>query len=283
MATMPARWIVTPRQGGTAAMLREMWRYRGMLGFLGSRALRRIYRRTVLGWVWLLIIPLFPLTLQTLVFGGLLGVASDGVPYFLFLSSGTVIWGLFSSAALWGTRGLEMNRGLVEVVYLPRAMFPIGNMTPAFLDFGVKLIVLLLAVAGYFVADGHLYVRPGVPLLLALLSLVVVLVFAVGITLFTSVWGETTRDMRYAMTQLLPVWFLVTPVLYPLSSVPDGLRQWMRFNPVTPLVETFRWGTLGVGAFDPREFGFSIAVTAVLLACGLFYFARADASSAESR
>src|SRR6185503_11750883 len=95
MAGKAIRWVVTPRQGGTVAMVREMWRYRGLLGFLGTRALRRIYRRTVLGWAWLLIIPLFPLALQTLVFGGLLGVASDGVPYFLFLSSGTVIWGLF--------------------------------------------------------------------------------------------------------------------------------------------------------------------------------------------
>ena len=279
----PHRWIVTRHQGGVAALLREMWRYRRMVGFLGMKALRRIYRRTVLGWLWLVIIPLLPLLLQTLVFGGLLGVASEGIPYFVLLSAGTVVWGLFSSALLWGTRGLEMNRGLVEVVYVPRAIFPLGNMTPAFFELAEKSVVLVVAGAGYFIVHGRLYVRPGLPLLLAGAALVVVLVLAVALTLFTSVWGETTRDMRYTLTQLLPLWFLVTPVLYPLSTVPPELRRWMQFNPLTPLVETFRWGTLGIGQFDPWQFGMAAIAAVVLLAGGLIYFARVDATAAEAR
>ena len=279
----PARWTLTTSRAGVGEMLHEMWRYRRMLVFLGWRALRRIYRRTVLGWLWLFILPLFPLLLQTVVFGALLAVPSHGVPYFLFLSVGMVAWGLFSQALLWGTRGLEMNRGLVEVVYLPRAIFPLGSMSPAVLDFVVRAAVLVLTVAGYALIDGRSYVVAGPGLLLALAALGGAIVLAIAVSMFTSVWGETTRDMRYTMVQVLPVWFLLTPVLYPLASVPQDLRAWMSFNPMTAFVETFRWGLLGVGQFEPAPFAIAFGASLALLAGGVVYFARVDRLAAEAR
>ena len=90
------------------------------------------------------------------------------------------------------------------------------------------------------------------------------LLFAVAITMFTSVWGELTRDMRYALTSVLPIWFLLTPVLYPLSSAPPQLQSWMHLNPMTSLVETFRWSVFGIGRFDPWSFAASAAGALVL-------------------
>ena len=278
-----ARWVATSSRGNAGAMLLEMWRARGMLVFLGWRVLRRIYRRTILGWLWLFILPLFPLLLQTIVFGTLLNVYSFGIPYFLFLSVGMVAWGLFSQTLMWGTRGLEMNRNLVEVVYLPRAIFPLGNMTPAFLDLGIRCIVLVLTVVGYRLADGRLYVLPELRLLWALAAAAAILVLAVAAAMFTSVWGESTRDMRYTLAQVLPVWFLFTPVLYPLEQVPADLRAWMAINPMTPLVETFRWGLLGVGRVEPVPFAFASAASVLLLAAGIVYFARVDRRAADAR
>ena len=113
---MSERWEVTPRYPGGFATAVEIWQYRRLLGFIGDRALRKMYRRTVLGWLWLFINPLFPLALRALVFGALLGVGSDGLPYFLFLLAGTVVWDLFAMSLMWGTRSLEMNRDLTDQI-----------------------------------------------------------------------------------------------------------------------------------------------------------------------
>jgi lipopolysaccharide transport system permease protein len=168
-------------------------------------------------------------------------------------------------------------------VYLPRAIFPLGNMSPAFFDAAIRMAVLIGTIAVYAVKDGTWYVIAGPGLLLSAMALAGALMLAVAISMFTSVWGESTRDMRYTIAQVLPVWFVVTPVLYPLSSVPANLRPWMTINPMTPFVETFRWGLLGVGQFDPARFATAFGVSAVLLLAGFFYFARVDRRAAEAR
>ena len=108
-----------------------------------------MYRRTVLGWLWLFINPLFPVALRAVIFGGLLGVGSDGLPYFLFLLAGTVIWEAFATGLMWGTRALEMNRDLSGQVYHPRAILPLGNMTPSILNLGLKVGVFAVALVYY--------------------------------------------------------------------------------------------------------------------------------------
>ena len=275
MSTTPT-WVVQPAPPSAPSVVADVWRYRHLLGFIGGRAFRKIYRRTVLGWLWLFIIPLFPLALRTLVFGGLLGVASNGVPYFLFLAAGTVGWDFFSAALVWGTRGLEMNRGLAGQVYLPRALMPLGNMAPAFLDLAIKVVVFALALAWYSWRDGRSYLPAAVPFAWAMGALATILLLAAAITLFTSVLGEKTRDMRFGLAQVLGVWYLATPVLYPLSEVPEAGRAWMLLNPMTPLIETIRWGLVGAGEFDAGRLGMSAAFAAALFMAGLVFFVRAQ-------
>ena len=278
-----AEWEITPQRTTVASTVVDAWRHRALVGFVGSRALRKIYRRTVLGWLWLFINPLFPIALRAIVFGGLLGVASGGLPYFLFLLGGSVVWDTFSASLMWGTRGLEMNRHLVDQVYLPRALLPFGNIAPALLEFALKLAVLLLVIGYYLAVDGRLYVRGGVPLLWAAGAVLVAFGLSAGLSLFTSVWGETTRDMRFTLGQLLAIWYLLTPVLYPLSEVPEPYRGWMLLNPMAIVVETFKWGLFGIGELRPAAFGATAGGVALLLVAGLAYFARTDARAAEER
>ncbi len=156
---MSQRWEVTTSPQGPAAAIADAWNHRRLLRFVGNRALRKIYRRTVLGWLWLFITPLFPLALRALIFGALLGIASNGLPYFLFLLAGTVVWDTFAATLLWGTRSLEMNRHLTEQIHMPRTIMPLGNITPALLDLAIKLSVLALALAYYAARDDRLYLR----------------------------------------------------------------------------------------------------------------------------
>lgn len=280
---MNDRWEVSPRYPGALATLAEVWQFRRLIGFIGDRALRRMYRRTVLGWLWLVINPLFPIALRAIVFGGLLGVASNGLPYFLFLLAGTVIWDVFATSLVGGTRALEMNRDLTGQIYYPRAILPFGNMTPALLNLALKVAVFVAAAVFYTLRDDRMYLRTDAGMLWAGAALVLALCLALAISFFTSIWGETVRDIRFGLSQLLSVWYLLTPVLYPLSQVPESQRGWMLLNPLAVIVETFKWGLFGVGQFDRGAFAATAAATAVLLGVGLLYFVRAEARTIAER
>jgi lipopolysaccharide transport system permease protein len=277
------RWEVTARYPGPIATLGEVWHYRKLLRFIGDRALRKMYRRTILGWLWLFINPLFPIALRALIFGALLGVGSDGLPYFLFLLAGTVVWDVFATGLMWGTRSLEMNRDLTDQIYHPRAILPFGNMTPAVLNLGLKVGVFAAALVFYTVRDGRAYVRADVGLLWAITALLLALVCAVALSFFTAIWGETTRDMRFALGQLLSVWYLLTPVLYPISQIPDEHRGWMLLNPLAIIVETFKWGLFGVGELYAGAFGATAAGVMLFLMGGLVYFTRTEARTIAAR
>ena len=279
----PSDWEITPHTTGLRQTVSDAWRHRRLLGFLSTRAVQKMYRRTVLGWVWLFINPLFPLALRALIFGGLIGVSSEGIPYFLFLVAGSIAWDTFASSLTWGTRGLEMNRHLVDQIYVPRALLPFGNTAPALLDFAMKLAVFAVAIGYYLAADDRIYVRGGIPLLWAVAALGLVFALSSALTFFTSVWGEGRRDMRFTLGQLLSIWYLLTPVLYPLSAVPERYRDWMLANPMAVVVETFKWGLFGTGELRPMAFGVTAAAIGALWLAGLMYFARAEAQAIAER
>jgi lipopolysaccharide transport system permease protein len=261
----------------------EAWRHRRLLRFIGDRALRKLYRRTVLGWLWLFINPLFPIALRAIVFGGLLGVDSNGLPYFLFLLAGTVVWDVFATALYWGTRSLEMNRDLTDQIYHPRAILPFGNMAPAALNLALKIGVFVLALLYYGARDGRVYLRVDLGLLWAVPALALAFLFALALSYFTSIWGEATRDMRFGLSQILSIWYLLTPVLYPLSQVPEAHRGWMLLNPLAIIVETFKWALFGVGDFYGEALGATAAAVLLLLVAGLMYFTRSEARTIAAR
>ena len=280
---MKERWEFTPHHPGVVETSADVWKHRGLLHLIATRAFQRIYRRTVLGWLWLVINPLLPLAIRVIVFGALLGVGSNGLPYFLFLLGGSIAWDLFSATLMRGTRALEMHGELSDLIYYPRAILPVGNLAPALVELAIKLGVFVVALAYYALHDGRFYVRSDAALLWGLGALVLAMLFALAISLFTSVWGEGTRDMRFAISQVTGVWYLLTPVLYPLSQVPEQYRAWIVWNPMAVIVETFKWGVFGVGAFDAPLFGWTAAGVGVLLLAGLLFFTRAEARMFDAR
>ena len=280
---MSERWEFGPKHPGVVTTASEVWKHRGLLGLVARRAFQRVYRRTVLGWLWLVINPLVPLAIRVVVFGVLLGAGSSGLPYFLFLLGGSIAWDLFATTLMRGTRALEMHGELSDLIYYPRAILPFGNMAPAFVDFGIKLAVFAVALAYYVLHDGQLYIRSDGALLWGVCALVLALMFAIAISFFTSVWGESTRDTRFALSQLTSVWYLLTPVLYPLSQVPEQYRIWIALNPMAVLVETFKWGVFGVGMFDGALLGWTAAGITALFLAGLTYFTRTEARTIDAR
>jgi lipopolysaccharide transport system permease protein len=220
--------------------------------------------------------------LRTLVFGVLLGVMTEGIPYFLFLMAGTVVWDLFAIALQWGTRGLELHGG-VQDVYVPRVIMPLGAMALAFLDLGIKLALLAGTIVYYRVSEGRTYLAVGPWSGLALVALLLALVFAFSLTLFTSVWSERTREVRFVLGQVTAIWFLATPVLYTMSSVPEAWRIWMLLNPMGAITNAFTYGLFGIGQPHLPELGLAALVTVALLMLGIRYFAAEDAATVDAR
>lgn len=277
------QWEFDSSYPGAVATAVDVWKHRWLLRLVATRAFNRMYRRTLLGWTWAVINPLLPLALQVLIFGALLGVGSNGLPYFLFLLGGSIAWDLFAGVVMRATRALEMHRDLSELIYYPRAILPFGNIVPELTGLGIKIGVFVAVLPYYLWHDGRTYVQVGPGLLVGLASLVLALMFALGISFFTSIWGESTRDMRFALGQLTDVWYMLTPVLYPLSQVPPKYQAFVALNPMAIIVETFKWGIFGVGEFRPEWFaGTAIAVVALFTA-GLVYFARTEARTIDAR
>jgi lipopolysaccharide transport system permease protein len=278
-ATSSQAWVIEPRREGLAARLRDVWRYRRLMRFFAVRTLQKLYANTVLGWAWLFIRPLVPLLVNTLIFSGVLRVGSHGIPYFLFLTTGNTIWEFFASGLTWGTRSLELNRGFMSKVYVPRLIMPVAAMAPSYLYLGVNLAVLIVALIYYRVTSGVNYLAP-LNLGWALASFLLTIVLALGISLWTSVLALHARDVRFTLGYVLGFWVFLTPVMYPLN-VPEKWQWAISLNPMAAIVNAFKYGVLGIPVLNVEHFGIAMLIAGVAMSSGLWFFNRADASAAD--
>jgi lipopolysaccharide transport system permease protein len=270
-------WVIAPGLHlGITGRVREVWRYRRIFVFFATRAIRGLYANTKLGIWWLLIRPLAPVLVGALVFGGVMGAPSDGLPYFLFFLTGSTIWNLFVQPVRRGSRGLEANRVLLTKLYVPRIILPAGQLTAGLVPPLILTAFFVAALCYYRATTGIWYgVEPArVPLAIGAALLAVTLAFA--ISLYTAVWQARARDTRYVLMYVMGFWFFLTPIMYPLSTIPEHLRWLALINPMTGPVEAFRWSLLGVGAPTWSMLGISCAVIGAVLAGGLWYFSTAE-------
>ena len=275
-------WSIEPRLTGVGARAREMWAYRRMFLFFGRRAFEKLYKRTILGKAWIFLRPLVPLAVRVFVFGGLLQVGgSSGVPYFLFVSVGTAVWELFASSLMWATRSLQLNGAILSRLYVPRLILPIASMVPGIAYFAIHVGVIVAALVYYRVQDGVWYLDP-TWLFVAPVAVVLVLLFALSIGLWTAVLGAGARDVRFGLGYVLEFWIYLTPVVYPVSIVPDHVEWAFYLNPIAVYVVAFRGAILGGEGPPPLAWVSALAITAVGLAAGLSFFYRAEAEAVDS-
>ena len=275
----PARideWVIEPRVPSFRSRVRELWRYRDVSRYAAVRALEKMYSRTVLGRLWLFIRPLFEVVVGTVIFGNIIGVKSENVPYFLFFLIGMTIWNLFSSSLMWITRSLEMNHSLLRNCSFPRILLPLGNAAPAWTNFAICVVVILVTALYYYVSDGQTYIVAGLGTLAAIGAVGLAAALALAVGLWTSVLGANARDVRFALGYMTQFWFYLTPVIYPVAVIPEHWRWLVHVNPMAPLVETFKWGMLGVGHLHWGSLLASSAIIVVVLLTGCWFFNRSD-------
>jgi lipopolysaccharide transport system permease protein len=274
-------WTIEPRQHGVLERTLELWRYRQLWWYFAGEAVESMYRRTRLGWLWLILRVSAPIGLQSLIFGTVLGVSSGGPPYFLFLVCGMTTWILFERSLLVVTRSLEQNRKLVTKIYFPRLILPMAAIAPGLLYLAVLLVVLIGTVLYHRYQDGVWYVTLRPELLVSAAAIVVSLIFTVAVGLWTSVLQARYRDIRQGLRYFMPYWMYLTPVLYSVTIIPEDWRWLMYFNPMAAVVEAFKWGTLGIGQLTVPLVTTSLLLIALTMITGMWFFSREEAASVD--
>jgi lipopolysaccharide transport system permease protein len=253
---------------------RDLWRFRELLGYLAWRDIKVRYKQTVLGVTWVLIQPLVTVAIFTFVFGRLAKMPSGDIPYPLLVMAGQLAWQLFSNALSNSSGSLIGNGHLISKVYFPRLVVPLAAVVVAVVDFCV-VFVLFIAMAAWF-GVGPSWRWMALP-------------FLVGFTLFTALgaglWLAALtvrfRDFRYVVPFLLQIGLFVTPIGFRTDFLPNW-RDLLSLNPMAGVVDAFRWALLGTSTdFYGRGFSISLAISALLLLSGIWYFRRTERSFAD--
>lgn len=246
----------------------DVWRYRELLYFLVWRDVKVRYKQAALGAAWAVVQPVLSMVVFTIFFGRFARMPSDGVPYPLFSLSALVPWTYFATAVGAGALSLVGQQHVISKVYFPRLLVPLAAVTGPLVDFAIAFGVLLLAMIGYRVAPTPAIVA--VPFFAA---------FAVATAAAAAIWLAALtaryRDVRYVVPFALQLWLFATPVAYPTSLVPDRWRALYGLNPMTGVIEGFRWALVGGTAPGPATL-VSAAAVAIALAGGVLYFRRVE-------
>jgi lipopolysaccharide transport system permease protein len=279
------KWVIEPARVGLVARAEELWRYRRILWFFASRRIKERYEDKTLGKFWLFAQPLGPILISTVIFGNMLDVPSDGMPYFLFFLTGMSCWRIFERGVLRVTRSLDQNRNLIKKVYFPRLIAPISSVAPALTEFGVLFTLLVGTCVYYFVKDGVFYLRLGPQILVAFVAVAMAAFLSISVGLWTSVMQTRHKDVQYSIRYFMQLWFYVTPVIFPLSELLKMLPPQLHFvpylNPMSPVVEMYKWGVLGVGHVSGTGVAVGVLMTLAIFGSGVVYFNRSEAASVD--
>lgn len=266
--------ILKPKTGWFDIDLSELWRYRELIGMFVKRDFVTFYKQTILGPLWYIIQPLFTTIVFTIIFGRVAKIPTDNLPPFLFYMGGNVMWSYFS-ASLNATSGtFHSNAGIFGKVYFPRLTMPLAIVVVNFLQFFIQLS-LFLGFYGYFMAKG-VPIQPTVwvfalPILLFQMAL---LSFGLGVLL--SSMTTKYKDLRFALSFLIQLWMYATPIVYPLSQVPERYLALYILNPMVAVVESFRFAFFGISVIQWSHISISWIVTAVVLVAGVMLFSRIE-------
>jgi len=268
------RWtlIIRPKRKWLDINLAEIIHYRDLIRLFVSRDFVSVYKQTILGPLWFVLSPLFTTIVYTVVFNGLAKIPTDGVPPTLFYYGGTMMWGYFSTSLTTAADIFTGNSALFGKVYFPRLTVPIAKALYNLLTVAIQLATLA-AFYLYYALTGS-PVRPTALALCFPLVLIQVAAIGTGFGMVVSALTTRYRDLRQLVGFGVTLWMYATPIVYPLSQVPEKYRWAMVFNPVTAPIEVFRAGFYGVPGPSALLVLTSIGATAVLLFVGLVLFGR---------
>lgn len=266
--------VLEPSTSNLNFGLKEIWRYRDLLQMFIKRDIVTVYKQTILGPIWFVAQPILTSITYLVVFGKLAGISTDGVPPILFYLTGTTLWNFFADSFNSTSKTFKENENIFGKVYFPRLIMPLSKVASGLIKFGIQM-GLFLVVYAYFLVTGS-SIMPN----LTILFLPVYLLLMAGIGLgagiiFTSLTNKY-RDLTFLIQFGVQLMMYATPVIYPVSSLPEKYQFYMYLNPITSVIEGFKYALLGSGSFSPLYLGYSCIFTVVLLMVGIVIFNRTE-------
>ncbi len=278
-------WTTTikPKNSLFALNLKELWDYRDLYTLFIKRNITTMYKQTILGPLWFFIQPIFTVTMYMVVFGGIAGIGTDGVPQALFYLGGTCIWQYFSDCLGKSSNTFLNNPGIFGKVYFPRLIPPLASITSNLLRFGIQLSLFIIVYIIYIILGQA--PTPNWYLMLFPILIIMIAGLSLGFGIIISSMTTKYRDMQILFSFFTSLWMYATPIVYPLSMVRGktvagyDLYQIMCLNPITPIIETFKYGALGAGEFIGWGWlCYSMIWMVVLLLIGIIVFNRVQRS-----
>ncbi|MCW5205706.1 ABC transporter permease [Desulfobulbus sp. F5] len=266
--------IIKPKTGWLDIDLKELWRYRDLVSMFIQRDFVTQYKQTILGPLWYIIQPLFTTVIFTIIFGKVAKISTDALPPFLFYMAGNVMWGYFSVSLISTANTFSANAGIFGKVYFPRLAVPLATVLVNFLQFFIQL-ALFLSFYLYFQLKG-VPVQPTGWLLLLPLLMVQMALLSFGLGVLFSSMTTKYKDMRLVMAFLVQIWMYATPVVYPMSQIPEWLLSWYVLNPMAAIVESFRYMFFGASAVQLSQIALSWLITLLILFTGVILFSRIE-------
>lgn len=266
--------VIKPKRNLLDFHFKEIWRYRDLLFLLVRRDFVAAYKQTILGPLWHVLQPIFTTITFTVIFANVAGISTDGVPAPLFYFTGTLIWGFFSKC-IQSTSGVFVgNQQIFSKVYFPRMIVPLSTIVTAFIAFLIQSIILIAMYIYYYCqgADIHLNAWAFSIPLMCLIMGVMGLAMGIIISSVTTKYRDLSMFVGFGIQLLM----YCTPIIYPVSFIPEKYRFLLLFNPLAPVVEGFKYSILGVGTFNANMLLYSIGVTIVLLFIGLILFNKVE-------
>lgn len=275
--------VIKPKDSLFAVDLGEIWRYRDLLMLFVKRDITTSYKQTILGPLWWIIQPTFTVIMYMVVFGGIAGIPTDGIPQPLFYLGGVCLWQYFSDCLNKTSNTFVANAGIFGKVYFPRLIVPIENVISNLVRFSIQLglFIVVYIIYGFVGTDA----APNWYLLLFPFLVVMLAGLALGFGILISSMTTKYRDLQVLFSFVVSLWMYATPIVYPLSQVRG--RMYMGFdvysimciNPVTPIIETFKYAALGAGDFIGWGWlGYSFAFMVALISLGVVVFNKVQKS-----
>lgn len=266
--------IIKPKTSLFTLNLKDIWKYRDLIKMFVRRDFYVIYKQTVLGPVWFIIQPLFTAGMFSFIFGSVAKISTDGIPPLLFYMAGVINWAYFSDCLSNTSNTFAGNAGLFGKVYFPRLTVPISIVILNTIKYSIKYLVFIVTFF-IFIYQGHEFKYNWIIILTPILILYMSLI-GLGFGIWISSVTTKYRDIRMVLPFFVQLWMYATPVIYPISIIPEKYKVFILLNPMAPVIEIFRVAYLGAGTISINHLLISIGITFSVLLSGIIIFNRIE-------
>lgn len=265
--------VIVPKTGWFDIDLKDVWKYRDLIFLFVKRNFVSQYKQTILGPAWAIINPLLTTVIFTVVFGSLAGLAASGVPTFLFYLSGNIAWNYFASCLTQTANTFTSNASILGKVYFPRLVMPISTVLTNLISFGIQFI-MFIGFLFFYTLQGT--VHPNVYVLMLPLLILQMALLSLGTGIIISALTTKYRDLKMLVGFGVQLWMYATPVAYDIGIIPAKYMGLYMLNPMTPIINLFRYAFLGVGSFQAVYYLLSWLITVIILCIGVVLFSRVE-------